>query len=241
MKMKRKGFTLIEMLVVIAIIGVLAAMLAGPLMNARTQALKTACTNNLAQIGKASFMYESQNDGKAPNYTAAAITSDVQTLWPLLAIFRVNLLDSPKIVTCPVGSATNQVYDQTGAGIMKDSNTATSVLTVTAGGTYFYSHYLFTTYYTAGSPGNRVIAGDAGGAASATTGFSRNHGDASLAAATQGANALFKDGHVKGSKPDYTVEGAARASTNSNDVNLWGTNGVASATSTGTCIGTLGS
>lgn len=46
-------------------IGVMSAMLAGPLMNARASALGVASINNLAQIGKACFMYESMK-GMSP-------------------------------------------------------------------------------------------------------------------------------------------------------------------------------
>jgi prepilin-type N-terminal cleavage/methylation domain-containing protein len=54
------GFTLIEMLVVIAIIGVLAAMLAGPLMRARKSALTAGCQNLMKSYGTATTMYNNE-------------------------------------------------------------------------------------------------------------------------------------------------------------------------------------
>ena len=51
------GFTLIEMLVVIAIIMLLAAMLLPTLSKAKAQARATACKNHLSQIGRAMMTY----------------------------------------------------------------------------------------------------------------------------------------------------------------------------------------
>ena len=67
-RVKTKIFTLIELLIVIAIIAILAAMLLPVLGKAKATAQRIACTSNLANMVKAANMYISDNNGYLSSY-----------------------------------------------------------------------------------------------------------------------------------------------------------------------------
>jgi len=72
---KRWGFTLVELLVVITIIGILVALLLPAVQAAREAARRAQCKNNLRQIGLAVLNYESTHRGFPPSAVADLTTT----------------------------------------------------------------------------------------------------------------------------------------------------------------------
>ncbi len=64
---RRKAFTLVEILVVLAIIGLLAGLLFPVFSQARERARRTACVSTLASFGRAFQIYSQDYDGLLPN------------------------------------------------------------------------------------------------------------------------------------------------------------------------------
>jgi len=114
----RRAFTLIELLTVIAIIGILAAILIPTIGSVRQKARAADCTSRLRQLGIAVRLFSDENKGMAPPWRGKVTDPNIpgaqgvlwyQALISYMTMKGGNMNGSPVLPDLPAGTDYSQV------------------------------------------------------------------------------------------------------------------------------------
>jgi prepilin-type N-terminal cleavage/methylation domain-containing protein len=148
---RQRGFTLVEMLVVIAIIVVLMAILFPVFSRVRERARKMTCINNLSQLATALKRYQSDNSGRfppAPVFVNGRYYGGFSALYP-------DYIDKTDILICPDDLAVRPVRAQAAQNLYSSYN---GKAVDPAGGNWDFTevYYNYHGYDFSGPPGGPV-------------------------------------------------------------------------------------
>jgi type IV pilus assembly protein PilA len=115
-KYPAKGFTLVEIMIVVVIIGLLAAMAIPAFNKVRYASRQKAITNNLRQISAAAQQYLLEQGASAVNETQLEGTLSVDYIRP------IQIVNGEVYSTLTVGSATTQISVSQGDGTIVTFN-----------------------------------------------------------------------------------------------------------------------
>ena len=97
-----KGFTLLELLTVTAILGILSALVVGACVKAKAKAQRVVCQSNLRQVGLAMRMYLDDNSGRFPMRARIIATDrDGVHYWGDGWVEKLLPYATPQVFRCP--------------------------------------------------------------------------------------------------------------------------------------------
>lgn len=133
---RHAGFSLIELLVVVAIIAAIAGLLLPAVKLARTASVRMVCASNLRQLGMGFSAYGDDNEGAIPNIynlTASPRLTWQDHLIPYLelASTATDIVDAPKagntVVVCPAYRSTTPLVSYARLGYAMNKYLASGV------------------------------------------------------------------------------------------------------------------
>jgi len=205
----KKAFTLIELLIVIAIIAILAAILFPVFGRARENARRSSCQSNLKQIGMGILQYVQDNDERYPQ-RADAVNTWRTAIYPFVK--------STQLYSCPSNKSNKLVSTADIAGINASYSCNKNIFANPGNTGYAVSAFVAPSQLIAVSESfetnAEIVFGRANfGIESASQGLFAGHLGMS--------NYVFVDGHVKSLKPMQTVAVGSSSSNSVDPDNMW--------------------